>query len=293
MMHFPITDSHLHLWDDKHLNYPWLASMPMLNRSYLLSDFMEATKSLHLASCVFIQSGCEDAQSLAEVNWVTQLARRDARIRGIIAYASIETGKEIRPYLEILKNNKLVKGVRRMFLTEKNDFCLQEKCIEGIKLLAEFNFSFEISVHAAQLPAVIRMVEQCPQVKFILEHLGNPNMAEKECDMWQKNITELAVFPNVWCKISRLITEKTQNWSSDELKPYIYHAIKEFSYDRVMFGSDWPVVNIASSYAHWVHILYDLLVHHHATEDELKKIFHDNATRYYELRAEVIEINKL
>lgn len=292
-MHFPISDSHLHLWDDSHLNYPWLTSFPMLNRSYLLSDFMEATKSLHVESCVFIQSGCEEAQSLAEVNWITELARRDARIRGIIAYASVEMGKEIRPYLEILKNNKLVKGVRRSLLAEENDFCLQEKFLEGVRLLAEFDFSFEICINASQLPSAIQMVEHCPQVKFILEHLGNPNMSIKTLDQWQTNITELAAFPNVWCKISRVITEDTQNWSSEDLKPYIYHAIKEFSYDRVMFGSDWPVVNIASSYAHWVHILHDLLTHHGASAQELKNIFQENAQRYYALQAEVIEIDKI
>lgn len=286
-MHFPIIDSHLHLWDENYLNYPKLSSMPMLNRSYLLSDLMEATKSLHLEAYVFVQSGCEESQSLAEVNWVTDLSKRDARIHGIIAHASLELGNEIRPYLEILKNNHLVKGVRRLLILEKNDFCLQEKFLEGVKLLSEFNFSFEIGIHADQLSSAIRMVEQCPQIKFVLEHLGNPSMATKELDVWQKRISELAAFPNVWCKISRLITEQTQNWSSEDLKPYIFHTVKEFSYDRVMFGSDWPVVNIASSYAHWVHILYDLLIHHGASENELKKIFYENAKRYYELSSEV------
>ncbi len=289
-MHFPITDSHLHLWDDKQLQYPWLSTMPMLNRSYVLSDFMEATHSLHLESCVFVQSGCEVDQSLAEVNWVTELAKRDARIRGIIAHASLELGDEARPHLEALKNNKLVKGVRRLLMTEKNDFCLQEKFLTGVQLLSEFNFCFEICINAGQLPSVIEMVERCPKVKFVLEHLGNPNIAAKEWDSWKKQMSELAAFPNVWCKLSRLITEETQNWSADHLKPYIYHAIEQFSYDRVLFGSDWPVVNVASSYAHWVHILSDLLIHHSASEDELKKIFHQNAQRCYELQTEVIEV---
>lgn len=286
-MHFPITDSHLHLWDDKHLNYAWISNIPKLNRAYLLSDLMDATQSLHLESCIFVQSGCGESESLAEVHWVTELAKRDARIHGIIAHASLELGAEIRSYLGTLKNNKLVKGVRRLLLLEKEDFCLQKKFIEGVQLLANYNFSFEICIHAEQLGSVIKMVEQCPKVKFNLEHLGNPNMAAKEWDTWQKQMSQLAEFPNVWCKISRLITEATQNWSSENLKPYIYHAIKEFGYDRVMFGSDWPVVNMASSYAHWVHTLHDLLVHHHATEEELKKVFQSNARLYYELHGEV------
>ncbi|HSW70100.1 MAG TPA: amidohydrolase family protein [Gammaproteobacteria bacterium] len=290
-MHFPITDSHLHLWDDKNLHYPWLDSMPMLNRAYSLSDLMEATKTLHLESCVFVQSGCEASEAIAEVHWVMELAKRDARIHGMVAHAALEMGNEIRPHLEFLKSHQLVKGVRRLLLAEKNDFCLQENFLQGVKLLSDFNFSFDICINAGQLLAAIRMVEQCPQVKFILEHLGNPNMTAKELELWQKQISELAVFPNVWCKISRLITEETQNWSSDHLKPYIYHAIQEFSYDRVMFGSDWPVVNVASSYSHWVHTLYDLLIHHHASEEDLKKLFRENARRCYELQvlAEVPE----
>src|SRR5690349_9854047 len=138
MMLFPIIDAHLHLWDDSNLSYPWLTSIAILNRSYLLSDLMAATKSLHVESFIFIQSGCEESQSMAEVNWVTELAKRDTRIRGIIAHAPLQTGNEIRPYLEALKNNKLVKGVRYLLLAEKNDFCLQEKFIEGVKCLAEF-----------------------------------------------------------------------------------------------------------------------------------------------------------
>lgn len=292
-MHFPITDSHLHLWDNHHLNYPHLMNMPRLNRAYLLSDLMEATKSLHLESFIFVQSGCDEAQSLAEVNWVTALAERDARIHGIIAYASLELGNEIRSYLETLKNNALVKGVRRVLIDKTNDFCFQEKFLEGIQLLAEFRLSFEICIRSHQLPAVIHMVEECPEVKFVLEHSGHPNRGAKEWDIWQKHMSEVARFPNVWCKLSGLITEDTQNWGSDHLKPYIYHVIQEFSYDRVMFGSGWPVVNMASSYAHWVHTLYDVLIHHEAHPDQLKKLFYENARRYYALQNEMIEIDKI
>ena len=140
------------------------------------------------------------------------------------------------------------------------------------------------------MPAVIRLVEQCPDVRFVLNHLGKPDVAGKQLQPWQDNISKLATFPNVWCKLSRLIREDRPVWSSEDLKPYIFHAIEEFSYDRVMFGSDWPVVNLAASYAHWTHILYDLLIHHDASPEELEKIFHSNARRCYEMQTEVVEI---
>ncbi len=287
-MHFPITDSHLHLWDNKNLNYPWLESVPSLNQSFLLTELMDATKTLHIESFVFVQSDCDAAQSLAEANWVLDLAKRDARIHGIVAHASLELGDEVRTHLAALKENKLVKGIRRLLQAEADDFCLQQKFIDGVRLLAEFNFSFDLCVKPHQLPAVIRLVEQCPDVRFVLNHLGKPDVAGKQLQPWQDNISKLATFPNVWCKISGLTTEAHhQTWRSDDLKPYINHVIKEFSFDRVMFGSDWPVVNLAGSYAHWAHTLYDLLSHQF-TEPELKKLFHENVWRCYQLEASLV-----
>ncbi|EKD54299.1 MAG: hypothetical protein ACD_60C00099G0007 [uncultured bacterium] len=288
-MHFPITDSHVHLWDKQELNYSWLQSLPELNQSFLLSELMDATHSLHIESFVFVQAECDVNQSLAEVAWVTRLAKRDARIHGIVAQAPLEQGELIKTQLAELKKNKLVKGIRRVLQSEADDFCLQQNFIQGVKLLSEFNFSFDVCVKAHQLPAVIRLVEQCPKVNFILDHLGKPNVAEKKMSPWQENITRLAAFSNVWCKISGLITEAHhQTWRSEDLRPYILHAIKEFTFDRVMFGSDWPVVNLAGSYAHWVHTLYDLLSD--ASEQELRKLFHQNAWRCYALDTEIVEI---
>ncbi len=282
-MQIPVSDSHLHLWDIKNLNYPWLSSVPELNQAFLLSDLMAATKNLHIENFVFVQSECEAAQALAEAIWVAELAERDARIHGIIAHAMLEQGEDIRAHLTALKKIPLVKGVRRVLQSETNDFCLQPNFIAGVKLLGEFDFSFDISVKMEQLPAVVQLVEQCPQVKFILNHMGKPNIAAQKFQPWAEQIKKLAAFPNVWCKVSGLITEAHhQTWRSDDLKPYIMHAVQEFSFDRVMFGSDWPTLNLAGSYAHWVHTLHDILSHHYP-DTELKKLFYDNVNRCYTL----------
>ncbi len=284
-MHFPITDSHLHLWDNKNFNYSWLQNLPLLNQSFLLTDLLDATKSLHIESFVFVQSDCAPTESLAEANWVTELAKRDARIHGIVAYAALELGARVKPHLSALKENKLVKGVRRTLQFEADNFCVQKNFIEGVALLAEFDFSFDLSLKPQQLPMAIDLVQQCPNVRFVLNHLGRPNVAAKQLQPWQDHISQLANFPNVWCKISGLTTEAHhQTWRSEDLKPYIHHVIKEFSFDRVMFGSNWPVVNLAGSYTHWAHTLYDLLIHHYS-EPELKKLFHENVWRFYQLQS--------
>ncbi len=281
-MNFPITDSHLHLWDNRALNYPWLDQVPSLNQPYSLSELMEATHSLHIESFVFVQAECDPAQSLAEAAWVKELSRRDPRIHGIVAHAPLEQGAAVHAHLAELKKNNLVKGVRRVLPVENNDFCLQDNFVAGVKLLAEFDFSFDICARAEQLPAVINLVTQCQQVQFVLNHLGKPNVAEKQLQPWQENLQKLAALPNVWCKISGLITEAHhQKWRSEDLKPYLLHALNVFGFDRVMFGSVWPEVNLAASYTHWVHTLQNLLRDH--PEQELRKLFHENTWRCYKL----------
>ena len=186
-MNFPIIDSHLHLWDTRNVSYPWLEEYPLLNKPYLLSELMDATKALHLESFVFVQACNDISQAIVEVNWASALAKRDARLRGIIAYAPLEQGEEIYSHLTALKIYPLVRGVRRSLQDEASDFCLQEKFIAAVKLLPEFNFNLDISVRPHQLPAVTELVAQCPQVNFILDHLGRPLVAAKELQPWQDN----------------------------------------------------------------------------------------------------------
>ena len=289
-MNFPIIDSHIHLWDKNHLNYPWLEHYPDLNESFLLSDLMDATKALHLESFVVVQSECDRAQSLEEVEWLAKLSQRDARIRGIVAYASLEQGNDVHAYLTVLKAmSPLVKGVRRALLMESADFCLEEKFVAGVKLLAEFNFTFDLCIYPNQLSAALRLVEQCPEVKFVLNHLAMPSIAEKKLQPWQDDLAALAKLPNVWCKLSGLITNANHHtWCFEDLRPYVFHALDVFGIDRVMFGSDWPIVNLAGSYSHWVHTLYDLFSH--APEQDWRKLFYENASNCYGLVPVVVEL---
>lgn len=288
-MNFPIIDSHVHLWDNTHLTYPWLKNFPLLNKSFLLSELMDATKALHIESFLFVQAECDPAQALNEVNWVGELAKRDARIHNMVAYAPLENGKEVDLYLQEIKKFAYVKGVRRILENEPTDFCLQQNFIDGIQLLAAHNLSFDICIRPSHLPAVTKLVTECPQVNFILDHMGKPNIAAKELKPWQENLKKLAGLPNVWCKISGVITEANhQTWCFEDIKPYIFHALDVFGINRVMFGSDWPMVNLAGSYSYWVHALYDLLMH--SPKNEWHQLFYENAKRCYSLQSTLVEV---
>ena len=282
-MHYTsIIDSHLHLWDTHQLHYPWLQTIPLLNRSFTFTELNSTIASLPIQGMVFIQAECLHEEALNEIDWVTQLAKKETRLKGIVAYAPLEKNEDMLAYLKILKKNSLVKGVRRIIQTEPNRFCLHPTFIENVNLLSELNLSFDLCVASHQLPEVIRLVEQCPKTKFVLDHLGKPLIAKKELHPWKDHLTTLSQFDHVWCKVSGMITEANHaKWHANDLKPYFNHAIESFGFDRVMFGSDWPVLHLAGNYKNWVNTLYHLVGENR--EQDLKKLFYENAKKFYKL----------
>jgi L-fuconolactonase len=153
-----------------------------------------------------------------------------------------------------------------------------------VRLLADLDLSFAIGVYHRQLASAVELVRRCPDVRFVLDHCGKPGIRDKLMEPWRTHITALAALPNVWCKISGLITEADhENWTPAQLRPYIDHAIERFGFDRVMFGSDWPVSEQTHRYATWVEVV-DRAVED-ASEDERRRLFRDNAVAFYRLNA--------
>lgn len=282
MLPFPIVDTHVHLWDPTYLSYPWLQNIPKLNKPYLLEDFKQATGSVQVDKIVFLQCECDFSQFMAEADWVTDLAAQDPRIEGIVPWAPLEKGEAARPDLDKLAENRLIKGVRRLLQSEPVDFCLQPSFIEGVQALADFNLSFDICIYHRHLANVIQLVRQCPDVNFILDHIGKPDIKNQLFEPWRTELKTLAQFPNVWCKVSGLVTEADpQNWTKEDLKPYIDHVVNCFGFDRVIYGSDWPVATLASEYPRWVETL--LWAVEGCSEAELRKLFRENAIKFYKL----------
>ena len=283
MLHFPIIDTHLHVWDPKLLRYPWLDDIPLLNKPYLLEDYDRACGPVAVEKMVFLQAEVDFAQFQEEADWVDSLAERDGRLQGIVPWAPLETGEAARSALERMSANPRIKGVRRIIQFERDiEFCLQPSFIEGVQLLPQYGLSFDICIIHYQIANTIKMVAQCPNVQFILDHIGKPDIKNGVLDPWRAGIKTLSEFPNVSCKISGLVTEADhQHWTKQQLKPYIDHVIDCFGFDRVMYGGDWPVAYQATEYPHWVETLEWALAG--CSEDELRKLFHDNAAAFYRL----------
>ena len=277
-----IIDTHVHLWDTNCLDYPWLKSNPQLNKPFLLEDFDQHTAGLNISKIVFIECAVNDAQKRREVDWVTSLAEKNPRIAAIVASALIERGERARGELEYLAQNPKVKGVRRMPFALSEDGSLTADFVRGVRLLADYNLSFDLCLSYTQLRIAIELVQQCPQVSFILDHIGNPNIRENIFDPWAVEIRTLSQLPNVFCKISSVPTHADhEKWTTDDIKPFIVHVLECFGFSRVLFASDWPVCLKATSYSRWLQSLQEIIAG--CTREEENRLFYANAERVYRI----------
>jgi len=283
MAEIPIVDAHVHLWNPQTLPMPWLSTAPALNRAYDMTDYAQQTAALPIAGMVYIEVDVAPQFALLEAQQVVALAQHEPRLQGIIPSAPVEYGAQLRPYLQAIQAlGPLVKGVRRLMQDAAPDYCLQPAFIEGVQLLAEFGFSFDICIRHHQLPAATELVRRCPAVSFILDHMGKPDIRQHLRDPWQANLQRLAALPNVACKISGLVTEADpQQWQIADLAPYVAHALEVFGSERVLFGSDWPVMTEAATYPRWIAAVEQLISA--LPETAQHAFWHDNAQRWYRL----------
>lgn len=276
-----IIDTHLHLWDTALLQYPWLQEVPPINKTFLIEDYHKATEGYDIAQMVFVQCECLPSQTLCEMNFVQEQRNKDSRIAGAVAYAPLEKGIVAEPVLHELSLNPLVKSVRRMN-GDAPGLCLEPDFLASMQLLLKYNFSCDVTIKPPQVDEMVELISRCPENNFILDHLGKPRIATNELKEFKENISRFAALPNCVAKISGLITEANwDSWTTEQLKPYIETTIEQFGFDRIMFGSDWPVVTLAGSFKKWVDALIDITKHY--SSPELEKLFYYNAKRVYRL----------
>jgi L-fuconolactonase len=276
-----LVDSHVHFWQPEKLHYEWLGDLPALNRPFTSDHLTIASVGLPLEKIVFVQADCDPDQALQEVSWVSDLACNEPRIVGVVAYAPLEQPDAV-GYLARLQPYPLIKGVRRLIQSEADDFAAHPYFVRGVNLLPMFNYRFDICIRHTQLPAVIVMVDQCPDVSFVLDHFGKPDIKSGQMQPWAANIRQLAAYPNVKCKLSGLVTEADwERWTRADLQPYIDVVLEHFGPQRVMFGSDWPVSTLAGTYQRWVEVAAASVAH--LSADDQDRIFYRNAVDFYGL----------
>jgi predicted TIM-barrel fold metal-dependent hydrolase len=277
-----IIDTHQHLWDLNQFSYSWTKNVPALNRSFSLSDYLATTSGLEIDRTVHLEADVDEPDMVGETRWILSLAERDDNpLAGVVACARPEH-PGFDAYLREIMHPQL-KGIRRVLHVVPDATSQTPGFVENIRLLEKYDLSFDLCLLARQLPIAIRLVRECPNVQFILDHCGNPLIKEKIDEPWRSYISEIAAYPNVVCKISGIVTNADpQTWTAEDLRPCVNHVIESFGWDRVMFGSDWPVCTLAASYQQWVEALMSLT--RDGGEENQEKLFRLNAEKIYRLR---------
>lgn len=276
-----IIDTHQHLWDTSALRYPWLDGSDALGKRYDAADYRKAVEGLDVVRTVHVEAAPAPGDEVAEVERLTRIAEQDGMIGAVVAAAPLETpqGDEV---LRALSSYPLVVGIRRMAWHQADpDFYLCPALTEGVRRLENYGLSFDLCAHAGQHAAAIALVRATPRIRHAINHCGGPDIAGDGFQPWADTMRELASFPNTVCKVSGLVTRAKPDWKKEDLKPYIDHLIDVFGFDRLMFGSDWPVCTLAAEYRQWFDAL--LWAVRDASEEERQKLFHDNAKRFYRI----------
>ena len=283
MIDFPIIDSHVHLLDQQRFGYAWASGAPALKRDWTPDDLTACARPNAIEGFVFVEVDVDMPQYLDEADWVDGLAQRDGRVLGGVACLPLERGKAIEPEIARIANLPVMRGVRRLIQNQPDpEFMLKTDFLDALKLLPKYHLSFDICIFHHQLPNALEMVRRCPDVAFVLDHIAKPAIKAGLTDPWRQQIREIAALPNVTCKLSGLTTEADhRSWTREQLRPYIDHVFECFGADRVMYGGDWPVSELAGPYGRWLETLDWASAG--LSPAERRKLFRDTAVKAYRL----------
>ena len=269
-------DAHQHFWNYDAKQYPWIPPGSPLQRDWLPADLAKKQARVGLDGSIAVQA----RQTLEESRWLLNLADHFPLIKGVVGWVDLQSDQVEEPLAELAKHPRFV-GVRHVVQDEPDDdFMLRPNFLRGLGKLKQFKLKYDLLVFPRQLSAAIKVVQKFPDQPFVLDHIAKPFIKDGTLSPWNAQIKELARLPNVFCKVSGMVTEaKHGQWQPADFRPYLDIVFAAFGEDRLMFGSDWPVCLLSGTYDQ-VHGLADEYVRKLSPPAQAK-FWGGNAAKFY------------
>jgi predicted TIM-barrel fold metal-dependent hydrolase len=285
----PIIDTHLHVWDLQKFNLRWLASAgPRLNRDYSPADYVKAIEGVNVTKAIYVEVDVAPGQEEAEAAYAVELCLSKTTPTVAAVLGGNPAAAEFAAYIRKYKASQFVKGVRESY---RRGWCDDAAFVSGVRLLGELGMTFDLLMGPELLGEAARLVDACPQTRFVLDHCGNPNVrwfglsAQADAGRrraWEEGVARLAERPNVVCKISGVAESGEDGQVAAAIvAPAVNHCLDRFGVQRVMFASNWPVCLKTIGLREWVKVLSEVV--RPRGEAFARKLFYDNAARFYGL----------
>lgn len=278
-----ILDTHQHFWRVERGDYHWMTpEVPILYRDFVPEDLRPHLRKAGVWRTVLVQA----AQTVAETDYLLDLAATTDFVAGVVGWLDLED-KDFPNQLSTYRANPHYLGVRPMLQDLEDDaWILRPQVLANLAHLAEKRFPFEFLTYSRHLPHVVEALRRTPGLHALVDHISKPPIASGKLEPWKSLMTEVASFQNVYCKLSGMITEADHiTWSPKDLRNYVGHVYDSFGEDRVMFGSDWPVCNLAGSYAEVCNALR-VTLGDRLNSAQMEKLFFSNGMRFYSIESE-------
>lgn len=274
-------DAHQHFWRIDRGDYSWLTNdMGVLYRDYLPDDLSPLIHKNDISGTVLVQA----APTYEETLFLLSLYDRYDWIYGVVGWLDL-SAPSFPEQLDSLMTRPGIVGLRPMLQDlEDSAWILQEQVVENLKQLIRYDLPVDLLINHKHISSVLTLMKTLPKLKAIIDHMAKPNISAGELNKWQEEMNTLSQFPNIWCKLSGLLTEADPAmWKAEDFKPYIQHIVRAFGPDRLLFGSDWPVCLSAGGYEDAVRVIKGNLPET-LTQAEVDGIFSGNAEAFYKLK---------
>lgn len=274
-----VIDSHHHFWDVGMRDYQWMPpGESVLRRNYLPEDLAPALQQGGVDKTVIVQAH----QSVEETTWMLDIAGNSDFVAGVVGWVDL-TADDVGDTLDELQANPWFKGVRHIWHDEPDDDWLARPGpVNGLREVAARGLAYDFLVRPQHLKYVPEIMDKVPDLRSVIDHIAKPLIAEKTVEPWLEDLREVANIPGMMCKVSGMVTEADMdNWTPDDLAPYVAHVLGMFGYNRLMYGSDWPVCLQAGSYQQVIGAARTTLSS--LTPEESAAVFGENAARFYRL----------